>query len=94
MCCVLENRWKGKKARCKGEGCKLWYNVSNNKRNGVGIVLKKDLVERVVEVKRTSDRLMTMELEVDGMLISIVSAYAPQVGCDYRGGARNFPMGG
>ena len=49
---------------------------------------------RVVEVKRTSDRLMTMELEVDGMLISIVSAYAPQVGCDYRGGARNFPTGG
>jgi len=80
--CVQETRWKGEKARCIGEGCKLWYNGSDNKRNGVGIVLRKDLVDRVVEVERTSDRLMTMKLEVDGMLINIVSAYAPQVGCD------------
>ena len=42
----------------------------------------KDLVDRVVEVKRTSDRLMSMKLEVDGMLINIVSAYALQVRCD------------
>ena len=37
--CVQETWWKGKKAQCIGEGCKLWY----NKRNGVGIVLRKDL---------------------------------------------------
>ena len=24
--CVQETRWKGEKARCIGEGCKLWYN--------------------------------------------------------------------
>ena len=65
-----------------GEGCKLWHNSSDNERNGVGIVLRKDLVDRVVEVERTSDRLMSMKLELDGMLINIVSAYAPQVGCD------------
>ena len=62
--CVQETRWKGEKARCIGEGCKLWYSGSNNKRNGVGIVLRKDLVDRVVEVKRISDRLMTMKLEL------------------------------
>ena len=39
--CVQETRWKGEKARCIGEGCKLWYNGSENKRNGVGIVLRK-----------------------------------------------------
>ena len=40
-----ETQWKGEKARCIGEGCKLWYNGSNTKRNGVGIVLRKDLVD-------------------------------------------------
>ena len=80
--CVQETRWKGEKARCIGEGCKLWYNGSNNKRNGLWIVLRRDLVNRVVEVKKISDRLMTMKLEIDGMLINIVSAYAAQVGCD------------
>ena len=39
-------------------------------------------MDRVVEAKRISDRLMTMKLEIDGMLISIASAYAPQEGCD------------
>ena len=63
--------------RCIGGGCKLWYNGSNDKGNGVGIVLRKDLVDRAVEVKRTSDRLISMKLEVDGILINIVSAYAP-----------------
>ena len=43
----------------------------------MGIVLRKDLVDRVVEVERTSDRLISMKLEADGILINIVSAYAP-----------------
>ena len=80
--CVQETRWKGEKVRCIGGGCKLWYNGSTSKRNSVGIVLRKDLVDRVVEVERTSDRLISMKLEVDGILINFVSAYAPQVGCD------------
>ena len=54
----------------------------SNKRNGAGIVLRKDLVDRMVEVERTSDRLISMKLKVDGMLIDIVSAYEPQVECD------------
>ena len=76
------NSVERREARCIGEGCKLWYNDSNNKRNGVGVVLRKDLVDRVVEVKRTSDRLTTMKPEVEGMVINIASVYAPQVGCD------------
>ena len=82
--CVQETQWKGEKAQCIGGGCKLWYNSSNNKRNGVGIVLRKDLVDRVVEVERTSDRLILMKLEVDEILINIVNAYAPQVGCEEK----------
>ena len=48
--CVQETRWKGERARCIGEGCKRWYCGSGNKKNGVGIILKKEHVERVVEL--------------------------------------------
>ena len=47
-------------------------------KNGIGIVLREELAESVLEVKRVSDRLMAMKLEVNGSILNIVSAYAPQ----------------
>ena len=38
-----------------------------------------ELVKSVLEVKRVSSRLMAMQLEVKGSILSIGSAYAPQV---------------
>ena len=40
------------------------------------------MVEDVIEVKRASDRVMYLKLEVGGSMVNIVSAYAPQVGCE------------
>ena len=40
---------------------------------------KEELAESVLEVKRASDRLMAMKLEVNESILNIVSAYAPQV---------------
>ena len=37
------------------------------------------MVESVLEVKRVSDRLIAMKLEIKGSILNIVSAYAPQV---------------
>ena len=51
----------------------------NGRKNGIGIVLRKELAESVLEVKRVSDRLMTIKLEVNGSILNIVSACAPQV---------------
>ena len=48
-------------------------------KNGIGIVVREKLDESVLEVKRVSDRLMAMKLEVKGSILNIVSAYAPQV---------------
>ena len=48
-------------------------------RNGVRIIVKKDYTNGV---KRESDKVMSMKLEIEGVGIDIVSAYAPQVGCD------------
>ena len=80
--CVQETKWKGSKAKDLGAGYKLYYNGYERNRNGVGIIVKADLVEDVIEVKRVSDRVMHLKLEVGGSMVNIVSAYAPQVGCE------------
>ena len=79
--CVLETRWKGAKERCVGGGYKMWYCESENKRNGVGIVLKNDYVDRVVKLWRILDRIIFMKMELDGVVRNIISTYVPKVGC-------------
>ncbi|KAI5607898.1 hypothetical protein C0J50_9758 [Silurus asotus] len=77
-----ETKWKGSKTRNIGGGLKLFYYGAGGKRNGVGIVLKEEYSKSVVEVKRVSDRAMNVKLEVEGMMINVISAYASQVGCE------------
>ncbi|KAK3571820.1 hypothetical protein QTP86_020578 [Hemibagrus guttatus] len=80
--CVQETRWKGGKARSIGAGFKLFYYGVDSKRNGVGVVLKEEFVRNVLEVKRVSDRVMSLKLEIEGVMLNVVSGYAPQVGCE------------
>ncbi|KAK3537369.1 hypothetical protein QTP70_008822 [Hemibagrus guttatus] len=80
--CVQETRWKGSKARSIGAGFKLFYYGVDSKRNGVGVVLKEEFVRNVLEVKRVSDRVMNLKLEIEGVMLNVVSGYAPQVGCE------------
>ncbi|KAI5099810.1 gastrula zinc finger protein XlCGF28.1-like [Silurus meridionalis] len=79
---ISETKWKGSKARNIGGGFKLFYYGVNGKRNGVGVILKEDYSKSVVEVKRVSDKVMNLKLEVEGMMINVISAYTPQVGCE------------
>ncbi|KAK3524649.1 hypothetical protein QTP70_035012 [Hemibagrus guttatus] len=80
--CVQETRWKGSKARSIGAGFKLFYYGVDSKRNGVGVVLKEEFVRNVLEVKRVSDRVMSLKLEIEEVMLNVVSGYAPQVGCE------------
>ncbi|KAK3510332.1 hypothetical protein QTP70_001369, partial [Hemibagrus guttatus] len=80
--CVQETRWKGSKARSIGAGFKLFYYGVDSKRNGVGVVLKEEFVRNVLEVKRVSDRVMSLKLEIEGVMLNVVSGYAPHVGCE------------
>ncbi|XP_070054014.1 uncharacterized protein [Nicotiana tomentosiformis] len=57
-------------------------------RNGLGIVVDKDLHELVVEVRRVNDRLITIKLVVGGFTLNIISAYAPQAGLNEEGKRR------
>ena len=79
--CVQETKWKGSKARCLGAGYKLYYYGVESGRNGIGIVLEKDLIDRVLEVTRETARIISMKLDVEGIPLTVISAYAPQVGC-------------
>lgn len=47
-------------------------------KNGIGVIPKEEYVKSVLEV---SDRMMRMKLKIEGVMINVVSACAPQVGC-------------
>ena len=49
--------------------------------NGVGILLSKELKEDLISVSRNSDPVMTNELVLEEMVVNIMCACAPQVGC-------------
>ena len=55
LLCLQEIKWKGSKVRNNECGCKLFYNGADERRNGVGIVVREKLVQSVLEVKRVSD---------------------------------------
>ena len=80
--CIQETRWKGSKARELGGGYKLYYHGEERVKNGVGVVVKGEHTSGVLGVKRVTDRMICVKMEVKGKVLNIVSAYAPQVGCD------------
>ncbi|XP_066969208.1 craniofacial development protein 2-like [Macrobrachium rosenbergii] len=81
--CVQETRWRGNKAKEIRRGCKLLYSgAEENGRSGVGIIVNSELKEKVVEVKRSGSRIMKVKLMLSEEVLNVISAYAPQAGCD------------
>ena len=81
--CVQDTRWKSNKARELGGGYKLIYSGADERgRNGVGVVLDPQTKEELVEVARKSSRILRIKLVYGQKAINVISAYAPQVGCD------------
>ena len=79
MCKRLDGR--GTKRNSWG-GCKLRRSGANEQEwNGVGIVLSKELKEDLTSVSRNCDQVMTLELGLEEMVVNIMCACAPQVGC-------------
>ena len=42
--------------------------------------MKEELARNVLEVKRVSDRVMSLKLEIEGAIFTVVRGYAPQAG--------------
>ncbi|XP_019237909.1 PREDICTED: craniofacial development protein 2-like [Nicotiana attenuata] len=81
IACVQETRWVGSKAR-DADGYKLWFSGVVKGKNGVGILVDRELRESVVEVRRVNDRLIAIKVVVGGSTLNVISAYAPQTGLD------------
>ena len=47
---------------------------------GVGLMVKKDLVNGIVEVKRVSSRVITIKIVVNEKILSNIPVYCPQSG--------------
>ena len=82
ICCVQETRWKGEKAKEIGEGYKIIYAGKTSSRNGVGVVVDEVMKANVVGVVRKSDRVIIVKLVLGSKVLNVVSAYAPQIGCE------------
>ncbi|XP_037792148.1 uncharacterized protein LOC119587490 [Penaeus monodon] len=56
--CLQETKWKGSKPKELGNGFKLFYTGDDGRKNRVGIVLDEELKKGVLEVTRSSDRII------------------------------------
>ena len=83
MCCVQKTRWKGGSTRIvrgKTAGYKFLWQGCPEGIHGVGVLVSEEFVDKVVEVKRMSERLMMVKLVIGKCLMNVISGYAPQVG--------------
>lgn len=78
--CLQETR--GGKAQKLGKGCKLLYSGGDGTRNGVGIVMGRDLKDKIVTVKRIGDSISSIKLALEKEFVHVISACSPQVGLD------------
>nr|XP_016440472.1 PREDICTED: craniofacial development protein 2-like [Nicotiana tabacum] len=81
IACVQETRWAGSRAK-DANGYKLWNSGTQKGKNGVDILVDKELREYVVEVRQVNDKLMSIKLVVGQCTVNVVSAYAPHMGLD------------
>jgi len=83
VCCLQEVRWRGKGARflgIRGRRYKLWWSGNTKGIGGVGILIKEELCEKVVEVRRKSDRVMAVVLIFEEVVVRVICAHGPQSG--------------
>ena len=82
MCCIQEVRLRGCGARLIGlQGRKydLWWSVNQEGYVGVGVQVKGELHDKVVDVRRVNDRVMSLAIVLLEVL-RFLCAYAPQCG--------------
>ena len=83
FCCLQETKWKGEMRRMMGSEehrYKFFWKGCAAGTSGVGIMIAEKWVDKVVEVKNVSERLMMIRIAFGEKIINIVSAYAPHAG--------------
>ena len=85
ICCLQEVRWKGEGAkilRTELAAYKLFWKGGVKGEAGVGIMVEKKWIDKVLKVERVSERCMLLRLLSEGEVVNILSVYVPQVGRD------------
>jgi hypothetical protein len=80
---LQETKWKGKGARVVGS-CKLFWTGCEDGTSGVGVLVAAEWIDKVIEVKRISERMMVLRVIVGKSVLNLVSVYAPQVGREMK----------
>ena len=78
VCCLQEVRWKGGGA--KVATYKLFWKGGEKGEAGVGVMVEKRWIDKVLKVERLNERCMLLRLMCEGEVVNILSVYAPQVG--------------
>ena len=79
VCCLQEVRWRGQRTcfmGMKGTRYTLWFSGNSDGTGGVGVLVKEGLCEKVVEVRRKSDRLMTVVMALEEEVVRIICVYS------------------
>jgi hypothetical protein len=89
VCAVQETRWKGEAAKfvgAKGRRYKLWWKGDDGT-GGVGVMVKEELMNKVVEVRRKSAEVrrksagvIVVVMVIAKVMVRVISGYAPQQG--------------
>ena len=74
ICCVQEVRWKGSGTRKLGD-YKFMWNGGKSTDAGVGILIRSELIYKVVSVIRVNERIIRVKLIIAGNLVNIFSVY-------------------
>ncbi|ESO11454.1 hypothetical protein HELRODRAFT_183148 [Helobdella robusta] len=77
---LQEVRWKGEGTRfvgAKGGRYKLWWKGDDGT-GGVGVMVKEELVEKVLEVRRRSNGVIVVVMVFGKVIVRVISGYAPQ----------------
>ncbi|ESN91059.1 hypothetical protein HELRODRAFT_182310 [Helobdella robusta] len=77
---LQEIRWKGEGTRfvgAKGGRYKLWWK-GDDRTGGVGVIVREELVEKVLEVRRRSNGVIVVVMVFGKVIVRVISGYAPQ----------------
>ena len=73
IACLQETKWVGSKAKkLENTGYKIYHTGLDRRRNGVGIVVDKDLKDDAIFVSRKGDRIILVKLVLEGNIINIL----------------------
>ena len=79
FCCLQETGWKGEGTRKLG-GYKFFWMGREEGYHGVRVLVAEEWIEKVLDVKRWSERIMVLRVVVGRSVVNLISVYAPQSG--------------